>query len=131
MIHTGVGLSVDFPCPRQPDGTHLGLAYPTTPEYRAYLEREVLQAYRREMGGDWTAGAAVPIRPGPHAREARAARALPRAYSPTPGWPAPSWVQAIRPFCRTRKAPSMFSMAASGSCSTTRMFATRPGAIAP
>jgi stage V sporulation protein G len=115
VMHAGVGLSVIFPCRRQPGGTHLNLAFPTTPEYRAYLEREVLQAYWREMGDDWTTGAAVPIRPGPGTLEARAARALPRAYSSTTGWPAPSLVQATRPFCTTRYVVSMFSMAASGS----------------
>jgi stage V sporulation protein G len=50
VIQGPTGLFIAMPAKRRKDGTFKDLAHPLNAETRAWLERQVLEEYRREVG---------------------------------------------------------------------------------
>jgi stage V sporulation protein G len=60
VIQGPTGLFIAMPAKRRKDGTFKDLAHPLNAETRAWLERQVLEAYNSELGAARTYEAAAP-----------------------------------------------------------------------
>lgn len=85
VISGNTGLFVAMPSKKRKDGTFKDIAHPLNNDFRAKIEKVVLDAYQKEVEAvPERAGAPAPARGGPQAPGEGGARDGPQAPSPAP-----------------------------------------------